>query len=178
MRAARGSVARRPNQSRRYGERVLVLLDLDGTLTDPYDGITRSVAYAVAHMGMSPLTEQQLRSFIGPPLQDQFATLGLDEREVEHAVALYRERFTERGLYENRVYVGVEDMLATLTAASLRLAVATSKPSTFAERILRHFGLDKHVNFVAGATLDGTRRMKAVCVDVPGGGCLGRRDGR
>jgi len=133
-------------QSRRYGEPALVLLDLDGTLTDPYDGIARSVAYAITHMGMSPLPEQQLRSFIGPPLQDQFATLGLDAREVERAVSLYRERFTERGPYENRVYVGVEDTLAALTAASLRLAVATSKPTTFAERIVRHFGLDKHLD--------------------------------
>jgi len=152
-----GAVTKR----RRYGEPVLVLLDLDGTLTDPYVGICGSVAYAIAQLGKSPLTEQQLRSFIGPPLQDQFATLGLDTREVERAVALYRERFTERGLYENRVYAGVADALTALTAASLRLAVATSKPTVFAERIVRHLGLDEHLDLVAGATLDGTRRTKA-----------------
>jgi hypothetical protein len=83
---------------------VLVLLDLDGTLTDPYDGITRSVTYALDGLGLPRLEERQLRSFIGPPLQDQFAALGLDEGDVGRAVELYRERFRDHGLYENRVY--------------------------------------------------------------------------
>lgn len=141
--------------------RVLILLDLDGTLTDPYDGITRSVAYAVARMGLPGLEERELRSFIGPPLQDQFAALGLDDDGVLSAVSAYRERFSERGLYENRVYDGVQPMLSALTAASLPLAVATSKPTPFADRILAHFGLADHFQLVAGATLDGTRRAKA-----------------
>lgn len=140
---------------------MLILLDLDGTLTDPYDGITRSVAHAMARLGLPPLEERELRSFIGPPLQDRFAALGLDDEGVRQAVDAYRERFSERGLYENRVYDGVEPMLRALTAASLRLAVATSKPTPFAERILAHFGLLDHVELVAGATLDGTRRAKA-----------------
>lgn len=140
---------------------MLILLDLDGTLTDPYDGITRSVAYALDRMGLPGLREHELRSFIGPPLQDQFATLGMDEENVARAVDLYRERFTERGLYENRVYDGIDEALAGLTAASLRLAVATSKPTPFAERILAHFGLAEHLDLVAGATLDGARRKKA-----------------
>lgn len=140
---------------------MLILLDLDGTLTDPYDGITRSVAHALERMGLPGLEERELRSFIGPPLQDRFAALGLDDDGVRQAVDAYRERFSERGLYENRVYDGVEPMLRALTAASLRLAVATSKPTPFAERILAHFGLSDHVELVAGATLDGTRRAKA-----------------
>jgi hypothetical protein len=76
---------------------VLVLLDLDGTLTDPYDGITRSVTYALDGLGLPRLEERQLRSFIGPPLQDQFAALGLDEGDVARAVELYRERFRDQG---------------------------------------------------------------------------------
>lgn len=140
---------------------VLVLLDLDGTLTDPYDGITRSVAYAIERMGLPGLAEPELRAFIGPPLQDQFAALGLDETAVGRAVALYRERFSEQGLYENQVYDGIVDALETLADGARRLAVATSKPTLFAERIVEHFGLAAHLDLVAGATLDGTRRAKA-----------------
>ncbi len=138
-----------------------MLLDLDGTLTDPYDGITRSVSHALDRMDLPPLDERQLRAFIGPPLQDQFAALGLDGRQVATAVALYRERFTDRGLYENRVYEGVPEALAALRAAHLRLAVATSKPTLFAKRIATHFGLSEHLDLVAGATMDGARRKKA-----------------
>ena len=138
-----------------------MLLDLDGTLTDPFDGISRCVAYAIDRLGLPPLDERQLRSFIGPPLQDQFASLGLDADGVREAVALYRERFTQRGLYENRVYDGVPEALQSLRAVPLQLAVATSKPTTFAERIVAHFGLAEHLDLVAGATLDGSRRTKA-----------------
>lgn len=138
-----------------------MLFDLDGTLTDPYEGITKCVAYALDQCGLAPLDERQLRSFIGPPLQDQFASLGLDEPGVERAVALYRERFTQRGLYENYVYDGIADALDVLGAASVRMAVATSKPTSFAMRIVEHFDLAQHFALVAGATLDGTRRKKA-----------------
>lgn len=140
---------------------VLVLLDLDGTLTDPYDGITRCVTHALEGLGLPGLPESQLRSFIGPPLQDRFASLGLDEHDVERAVELYRERFQDVGLYENRVYEGVPEALAALAAVPFRLAVATSKPTVFAQRIVEHFGLDAHLDLVAGATLDGSRRTKA-----------------
>ncbi len=147
--------------SRHYRPGVLVLLDLDGTLTDPYEGITRSVTYALDGLGLPRLEERQLRSFIGPPLHDQFAALGLDEGDVARAVELYRERFRGQGLYENRVYEGVPEALKALAAVPLRLTVATSKPTPFAERIVEHFGLDEHLDVVAGATLDGSRRTKA-----------------
>ena len=105
--------------------------------------------------------ESVLRSFIGPPLQDTFTALGLDEAAVVQAVALYRERFSERGLYENEVYEGVVQALVALRAAGHRLAVATSKPTPFAERIVAHFELRQYLDLVAGATLDGARRHKA-----------------
>jgi phosphoglycolate phosphatase len=140
---------------------VLVLLDLDGTLTDPYDGITRCVSYALEGLGLPRLGPRELRSFIGPPLQDQFASLGLDESEVGRAVALYRERFRDVGQFENRVYDGIPEALDALAAVPLRLAVATSKPTLFAQQIVEHFGLDVHLDLVAGATLDGSRRTKA-----------------
>lgn len=137
---------------------MLVLLDLDGTLTDPYDGITRCVTHALDGLGLPRLDEQALRSFIGPPLQDRFAALGLSPADVDRAVALYRERFADVGLYENRVYDGVPEALAALRPGA-RLAVATSKPTPFAERIVAHVGLG--VELVVGATLDGSRRAKA-----------------
>jgi phosphoglycolate phosphatase len=142
-------------------EIALVLLDLDGTLTDPYDGITRCVSYALEELGRPRLGQRELRSFIGPPLQDQFASLGLDDSEVDRAVELYRERFRDVGLFENRVYDGIPEALAALAALPLRLALATSKPTPFAQRIVEHFGLDAHLDLVAGATLDGSRRTKA-----------------
>ncbi len=140
---------------------MLVLFDLDGTLTDPYVGITRSVAHALDRLSAPPLSEQQLRAFIGPPLQDSFASLGLDSGTVARAIGLYRERFSEQGLYENEVYAGIPDALDALVASGTRMAVATSKPTTFAERILDHFNLSKYFAAVAGATLDGSRRNKA-----------------
>ena len=140
---------------------MLVLFDLDGTLTDPYEGITKCVAHALEQSGLAKLDERRLRSFIGPPLQDQFASLGLDEEGVERAVALYRERFTHHGLYENYIYDGIADALDTLGTASVRMAVATSKPTSFATRIVEHFDLAQHFVLVAGATLDGARRKKA-----------------
>jgi phosphoglycolate phosphatase len=140
---------------------MLVLFDLDGTLTDPYEGITKCVAYALDQSGFAKLDGRGLRSFIGPPLQDQFAALGLDEDGVERAVALYRERFTQQGLYENFVYEGIPDALDALGVASVRMAVATSKPTGFASRIVEHFELAQHFDLVAGATLDGARRKKA-----------------
>ncbi len=101
-----------------------------------------------------------LRRFVGPPLQEGFAALGLDPGQVDEAVRLYRERFTDVGLYENRVYDGVPEVLSALSAAGVRLGVATSKPEPFATRIVDHFGLGPF-DVVAGATLDGSRRSKA-----------------
>lgn len=140
---------------------LLVLFDLDGTLTDPYEGISKCVTHALRRSGLPALDERGLRAFIGPPLQDQFAALGLDAEGVELAVALYRERFARQGLYENDVYEGIPEALSALGRASVRMAVATSKPTVFAARIVEHFELASHFALVAGATLDGTRRKKA-----------------
>ena len=140
---------------------MLILLDLDGTLTDPYDGISRSVVHALAGLGLPAPPVSVLRSFIGPPLQDSFTALGLDGAAVADAVALYRDRFGTSGLYENALYDGIPELLAALRGAGHQLAVATSKPTPFAERIVQHLGIAGCFDVVAGATLDGTRRHKA-----------------
>ncbi len=140
---------------------MLVLLDLDGTLTDPYDGISRCVVHALERLGLPVPGEQALRDVVGPPLEEGFAGLGVPADLVGEAVALYRERFTVRGLYENRVYDGIPAALQVLQGRGDRLAVATSKPEPFAVRILEHFGLAESFVLVGGATLDGSRRHKA-----------------
>jgi len=138
------------------------LFDLDGTLTDPREGITRCIAYALERMGREPPPLAQLTFAIGPPLRDSLATLlGTRERaEVERALALYRERFADVGLFENRPYDGIDAALQAIAATGTRLFVATSKPLVYAERIVRHFGLHAHFIAVHGCELDGTREDK------------------
>jgi len=143
-----------------------LLLDLDGTLTDPFDGISRSLDHAMAGLGLAPLTREQHRSCIGPPLQESFPLLGVPEDRIDEAIARYREYFGDRGLFENRLYDGVPEALAALRSRGLRLVVATSKPEPFAVQIVEHFGLDAYVDHVSGATLDGSVGTKAEVISL------------
>jgi phosphoglycolate phosphatase len=140
-----------------------VLLDLDGTLTDPTEGITNSIAHALRQMGAPVPPRAQLAATIGPPLRDAFAQfLHTDDRgQIERAVALYRERFAPIGLYENAVYPGIDAALSALRAKRMRLILATSKPHIYARRILEHFSLDHYFAAVHGSELDGTREKKS-----------------
>ena len=132
-----------------------ILFDLDGTLTDPGEGITNSVAYALRKYGIEVSDRSELYKFIGPPLKDSFMKYyGFDEDKAEEAIAYYREYFRDTGIFENRVYEGVEDMLRGLQANGKRIVLATSKPEEFAIRILEHFGLRKYFTVVAGASMD------------------------
>ena len=135
-----------------------VLFDLDGTLTDPGEGITNSVKYALHKFGIEVEDKSELNKFIGPPLWDSFEEYyGFSREQADQAVEYYREYFREKGIFENRVYEGVRELLETLAAEGRVLALATSKPQIFAERILEHFGLKKYFSFIAGSELDGTR---------------------
>ncbi len=139
----------------------VALFDLDGTLTDPRVGITRSVNYALARFGLDVADPDELVGYIGPPLQDSFvAFAGLSTDDAWDAVLAYREYFTETGIFENAVYPGIADVVAELQGGGWRLAVATSKPTVFAERILEHFGLTNGFEVVAGCELDGSRQHK------------------
>ena len=138
-----------------------ILFDLDGTLTDPGEGITNSVAYALRKYGIEVSDRSELYKFIGPPLKDSFMKYyGFDEDKAEEAIAYYREYFRDTGIFENRVYEGVEDMLRGLHADGKRIVLATSKPEEFAIRILEHFGLRKYFTVVAGASMDSSRSKK------------------
>lgn len=148
--------------------RQVVLFDLDGTLTDSAPGIFRCVRHALDVLGRPDPGPAQLRRFVGPPIQESFADLGLAGDAVDRAVAAYRSRYGEVGVYENDVYDGIADLLSTLRRAGFDLAVATSKPDVYARRILDHFGLTPSFSVVAGATLDGTLRHKDAVI----GACL------
>jgi phosphoglycolate phosphatase len=138
------------------------LFDLDGTLSDPREGITRSIAYALERLEIEPPPLAELEFAIGPPLRPSLARLiGTDSREaVEIALAHYRERFADVGLFENRLYDGIAEALEALRASGATLVVATSKPAVYARRIVEHFGLGRHFADVHGCELDGTREDK------------------
>jgi phosphoglycolate phosphatase len=139
-----------------------IYFDLDGTLTDPKPGITRSIQYALQRLDHPTMpTEDELTWCIGPPLRASFVRLLGAETSADLAVSYYRERFSDIGLYENGVYDGIGDVLTSLCASGHRLFVATSKPHVFAERIIDHFGLRDHFERVFGSELDGTRVDKS-----------------
>ena len=139
-----------------------IYFDLDGTLTDPKPGITRSIQYALQRLDHPTIpTEDELTWCIGPPLRASFVRLLGAEASADLAVSYYRERFSDVGLYENGVYDGIGDVLTALCASGHRLFVASSKPHVFAERIIDHFGLRDHFERVFGAELDGTRADKS-----------------
>lgn len=139
-----------------------ILFDLDGTLTDPAEGITNSVTYALKHWNIEIADKSSLNCFIGPPLYESFSKyFNFSENEAQKAVEVYREYFSVKGLYENKVYDGIEEVLSLLKSAGKKLAVATSKPEHFAVKILKHFSLEKYFDVIAGATMDGSRINKA-----------------
>jgi len=137
---------------------VNLLFDLDGTLTDPYLGISRCIAHAMEHVE-TPLPDgSDCRAFIGPPLQQTFLTLCGDTEKAAAALTAYRDRFAAIGLYENELYPGIPEMLASL--GDHPLFVCTSKPTAYATRIVEHFGLARYFVAVYGSELDGTRADK------------------
>ena len=137
-----------------------IYFDLDGTLTDPKPGITRSIQYALGKLGHAVPAEDELTWCIGPPLHASLKKLLGTDDLADAAILLYRERFGDIGLFENEVYPGIEDTLSVLAKSCRRMFVATSKPSVYAERIIDHFRLRDYFERVFGSELDGTRTDK------------------
>ena len=138
-----------------------ILFDLDGTLTDPKVGITKSVAYALNKFNIKVDNLDELCKFIGPPLKDAFMEYyNFTEKESEEAIKYYRDYFSEIGIYENIVYEGLEEMLKLLNDKNKICIVATSKPTVFAVKILEHFNLNRYFSFICGSNIDGTRSKK------------------
>lgn len=138
-----------------------ILFDLDGTLTDPYIGITNGIIHALERMDMEVPPREELKSFIGPPLLDEFQRkFGLNEEKAQQAAAFYREYYFEKGWCENRLIDGTTELLRELRDSGRRLCLATSKPDVMAVKILEHFGIAEYFELVGASTLDGTRRTK------------------
>ena len=140
-----------------------VFFDLDGTLTDPFEGIGNSIRYALEKLGVPVPDEASLRGYVGPPLKETFCEL-VGEASAAHALTLYRERFGLTGWIENRPYDGIHEALEETKLTGRRLFVTTSKPTVYAERIVEHFELDSFFDGVFGAELDGTRSNKSELV--------------
>ena len=137
-----------------------IFFDLDGTLTDPKEGITNSVAYALASFGIHA-DPDRLTPFIGPPLIDSFLEFyHFDLPTAQKAVERYREYFSRRGIFENRIFPGTQPLLAQLKSQGKTVCLATSKPEVFARQILEHFHMDGYFDHIVGSCLDGTRTKK------------------
>jgi len=138
-----------------------ILFDLDGTLTDPKLGITRSIQHALGSLGQDVPTQEELTWCIGPPLLGSLRKLIGSQTQAENALLLFRERFGETGMYENEVYPGIPAALSSLKAAGHKLFVATSKPTVYAIPILEHFQLSQNFDAIHGSELNGTRSDKS-----------------
>ena len=137
-----------------------ILFDLDGTLTDPKEGITKCVQYALKYFGIEADTED-LVDFIGPPLLESFQKYyHLDDEQGHMALKKYRERFNDIGIFENGVYPGIHELLAALKEQGRYIALATSKPEVYARRILERYGLMPYFDVVVGSEMDGRRTDK------------------
>ena len=138
-----------------------IFFDLDGTLTDPKEGIVNSFLHALDKMNIEVNDKTKLQEFIGPPLTDTFSQYyHLNEADTDKAVKYYREYFSVKGLFENVVYGGIKDVLKSLKDKGKILVIATSKPEKFTIEILKHFGLYEYFTFISGATLDHKRSEK------------------
>lgn len=137
-----------------------ILFDLDGTLTDSGEGIINCAIYALEHYNLPIPSREELRVFVGPPLTDTFIKFGVAPEDAVEAVEIYRERFIPIGMYENKLYPGIKDLLETLRTQGHTLCIATSKPESMAREILRYFDIGKFFHYICGATLDHTRDTK------------------
>ena len=143
-----------------------VLFDLDGTLTDPVEGITNSIIYALKKYNIEISGREELYKFIGPPLLESFEKYyGFSKEEAKKALEYYREYYKDKGIFENLVYDGCEDLLKELKDKGLLLIVATSKPEVFAKKILEYFDIAKYFTFIAGSNLDGSRVKKGEVIE-------------
>jgi phosphoglycolate phosphatase len=141
---------------------VNVLLDLDGTLIDPKEGILQCIKFALSGLGEPCPSDDELKGYIGPPLHVSFGGLfGADSPKIAPAVALYRERFSAKGISEHTIYPEIPSALASLTALGAVLVVATSKLTVFAERIIENSDLARHIRRIYGSDPDGARSDKA-----------------
>lgn len=154
----------KPSADNFYGDKMNTLnlfFDLDGTITDPFEGITNSIIYALEKFGISVEDRSKLKPFIGPPLLHSFKTFySLSDEDAKRAVKLYREYYSETGIFEAEVYNDIPEVLARLGRLGFKRYIATSKPEPYAERIVEKFGLSNLFDGIAGASFDSSRAEK------------------
>ncbi|AYG00160.1 HAD family hydrolase [Lactococcus allomyrinae] len=139
-----------------------ILFDLDGTLSNPARGIVNALVYALQKSSAPEINQEDLLKFIGPPLAESFKTFcGFNDEQTEQAIINYREYFSKNGLFENQLYVGISELLHTLKESGKQLGVATSKPEFYAKQIIDYFSISEYFDFIAGATMDGSRSKKS-----------------
>lgn len=139
-----------------------VFFDLDGTLTDSGEGIINSFKYTFKHYGMEEPSREVLRTFIGPSLYMTFeGYFGFSHEKAVEAIAVYRTYLNEKGLYENKVYPGVMEILKYLHEQGIKIAMATSKPECQSIKVAEYFGFTEYFDKICGAELDGSRSDKA-----------------
>jgi phosphoglycolate phosphatase len=134
-----------------------IIFDLDGTLTDSSEGIINSVLYALKKIGINENDSGKLKQFIGPPLYESLQLhYGMSREEALRTVPIYREYFSEKGIFENRLYPGAAEILHDLNARGKKIHMATSKPTVYTHQILKHFGIYRYFSGIVGANLDGS----------------------
>ncbi len=138
-----------------------IFFDLDGTLTDSGEGIMNCAELALRHYGLPVPSREEMRVFVGPPLDQTFIKFGVPAEKAQEAIEVFRSRYRTVGKFENFPYLGIRDALQTLKEQGHRLFVATSKPEILANEVLSHFDLAGFFEQIAGATLDGSRSHKA-----------------
>lgn len=142
-----------------------LLFDLDGTISDSKEGIFNCFRAALALFGVDGTDECKMMQVLGPPLKESFMQLyGLNEKQTVSALQAYRARYADIGIYENRLYNGMEQLLAACKQAGYKIALATSKPEVFSKRIVAYFGLEQYFDFVTGASLDESRSTKEAVI--------------
>lgn len=143
-----------------------VFFDLDGTLTDSCEGIVNSVVYALKYFGINEENIEGLKKFIGPPLLESFEKYyGFSSEKSKQALNKYREYYADKGIFENSLYSGIENLLKKLKDEGFHVVLATSKPELYAEKILKHFDIFKYFDFLAGANFEETRVNKDDIID-------------
>ena len=138
-----------------------ILLDLDGTVTDSAEGVINSVAYALEKLGCPVDDKSSLMKFIGPPLTESFKDFyNFDEETIQLGVRYYRDYYNDNGIFQNRLYDGIPELLKSLKQHGKTVILATSKPEVYAKRILEHFNVDLYFDFIGGSTFDAERNTK------------------
>jgi phosphoglycolate phosphatase len=138
-----------------------LLFDLDGTLSDPLVGISRSINHALTSLGYTALPESEVAQYVGPPLDDTFRVVtGAPEAEVRQLILLYRERYAETGFAENTLYPGIDTALDALAQQGIPMGICTSKLANFADKILHRFGIRDHFRFISGGDIGVTKQQQ------------------